>query len=269
MLANIGDPRSTPWLIGVLRNSSMYWEVVFEGFRRIGDPVLTHVVRDWVAANPAPDREAAAATLVAELEKNGAVPRPEVDPLATEPPPPRTRTTLTYVEVDPDEPPTLDPLEKVVAAYRDAFEAAGIGHAYDKLVRPAVWLLPRRVDESKLAPGGTKLGGHPDLPKSKAWPRAAKEPMTFLAQLALHEVAPHLPEGSLPAEGLLSLFMGDDPDGAAGYCEVAKAIYTPPGTPLVRHEAPKDMYSRIYQAATVTMHPTVRIPAPTDRKSVV
>src|SRR5690606_20418325 len=27
VLANIGDPRSTPWLIGVLRNSSMYWEV--------------------------------------------------------------------------------------------------------------------------------------------------------------------------------------------------------------------------------------------------
>ncbi len=263
VLAKVGDPRATPWLVAALRSSWMHWVAVFEGFGRIGDPALAHVVRDWVAANSAPDREAAAATLIAQLEKDGAVPRPEVDPLASEPPPPRARATLTFEEVAPDDEPTLDPLEKVVAAYRDAFEAAGIGDAYEALVRPAVWLLPRRVDESTLAPGGTKLGGHPDLPKNKAWPRAAKEPMTFLAQIALQEVAPHLPEGTLPTAGLLSFFMGDDPEGAAGYCEVAKVIYTPPGTPLQRREVPKDMYSRIYQAATVRMHATVRIPAPT------
>src|SRR5690606_8079579 len=150
------------------------------------------------------------------------------------------RPTLVYAKAGKFDAPKLDSLAKLTKAYAQAFAAAGLEQHFEALARPALWLIPKRVDERKLALGRTKLGGHPDLPAEAKWPRAKREPLTFLAQIDLAEVSPLLPAGALPRAGLLALFMGNDPEGAAGYCEVAKAILTPPGTPLVRLEVPED-----------------------------
>ena len=41
-------PRALPWLIGALHASWMNWPAAFEGFRRVGDPAMAHVIREWL-----------------------------------------------------------------------------------------------------------------------------------------------------------------------------------------------------------------------------
>ncbi|MCE5168392.1 DUF1963 domain-containing protein [Paenibacillus profundus] len=59
--------------------------------------------------------------------------------------------------------------------------------------------------------GGSRVGGHPDLPEHTAWP-VTKDgtKMTFLAQLNLAEIAPHDNAQLLPPQGMLYFFLGID-----------------------------------------------------------
>jgi uncharacterized protein YwqG len=94
-------------------------------------------------------------------------------------------------------------------------------------------------------PGASRFGGAPDVPPNFEWPRSAYQerwgtrpngepyqlreeggtPLTFVAQLNLAELHPHLPDTTLlPSRGLLSLFfdrrempLGDDPDDPSGW----------------------------------------------------
>ena len=77
------------------------------------------------------------------------------------------------------------------------------------LAAPTVRIFVTPGDESTIAPGASKLGGHPDLPPGVAWP-TWHEPLAFLGQINLAEVAPHDREGALPAQGLLSFFYQTD-----------------------------------------------------------
>jgi uncharacterized protein YwqG len=92
--------------------------------------------------------------------------------------------------------------------------------------------------------GASRFGGAPDFPENFEWPRSAYRerwgtrpngeryqlrqaggnPLTFVAQLNLAELQPHLPDASLPPRGLLSIFfdrrempLGDDPDDPSGW----------------------------------------------------
>jgi hypothetical protein len=262
-LARAADARALPWLVAALHASWMNWSAVFEGFAKVGDPSMAHVVRAWLADNGAPDRNAAGEALIAEFERDGPAPAPTIALADPEQQPAKRRPTLVYTKAGKFDAPKLDSLAKLTKAYAQAFVAAGLDRHFEALARPALWLIPKRVDERKLGLGLTKLGGHPDLPAAAKWPRAKREPLTFLAQIDLAEVSPQLPAGALPSAGLLALFIGNDPDGPAGYCEVAKAIFTPPGTPVVRREVPEDFTDLIYQAATVRLHPTLSLPSPT------
>jgi hypothetical protein len=82
VLARSADQRAVPWLVGALRASWMNWPAAFDGFRKVDDPALAHVVRDWLAENSAPDRDKVGKPLIKHLERNGAVPRPEQPLLA-------------------------------------------------------------------------------------------------------------------------------------------------------------------------------------------
>ena len=104
-----------------------------------------------------------------------------------------------------------------------------------------------------------------ELPAKTTWPRVEGEPLTFVAQINLREVAPLLPKGVLPPSGLLSFFLANDPNGAAGYCEHARVIYTPGRAKLVRHEVPDDFVDVIFQAASVKLHATLSLPSPSNR----
>lgn len=265
VLSRSADARALPWLVAALDASWMNWPAAFEGFRRVGDPAMAHVIRQWLRKNGAPDRDKVGKPIIAELEANGVAPEPTTELFEPEPEPERERPVLVYKKTAAFKAPKLDSLAAITKRYRKAFADAELDAYFDKLAQRAVWLIPKRVDERKLELGGTKLGGHPDLPAKTKWPRVKGEPLTFVAQIALREVAPHLPKGALPSSGLLSFFLGNDPDGAAGYCEQARVIYTPGRAKLIRHELPDDFVDRIYQAATVKLHPTLSLPSPSNR----
>lgn len=56
--------------------------------------------------------------------------------------------------------------------------------------------------------GASRFGGWPDLPDDSGWPRADGRPMAFLLQVNLAEAHAAQPDLRLPAEGLLSFFLG-------------------------------------------------------------
>lgn len=261
-LARVADERAFPYFVAALEQSWMAWKECFEGLRKIGDPAGAHVVRDFIEGRTVKERVEAGKALIAELEKNGTAPRPEPMVAKEEP---RKRPVLEYAKGPKPKHPTIEPLEALERVYAKAFADAGLEGVYEKLAQRAVLMLPTRVEEAELELGATKLGGHPDLPARTKWPRASKQPLTFLAQIDLAEVAPLLPEGALPEAGLLSFFLANDPEGAAGYCEKAKVLFSEPGAELVRREVPEDFYDVIFQAAKVELHATVTLPSPTNK----
>jgi hypothetical protein len=265
VLARAADHRALPWLVGALQASWMNWPAVFEGFRRVGDPAMAHVMREWLRDNAAPDRNKAAKPIIKELEANGPAPAPTTSAFVQPEPTARERPTLKFKKARKFKAPKLDSLAVQTKVIKARFADAGLEDAFDRIAQRCVWMIPARVDESKLALGGTKLGGHPDLPAATKWPRVKREPLTFLAQISLAEVNKQLPKGRLPASGLLSFFIGNDAEGAAGYCENMRVILTPARSKLVRHEVPEDFFDVIYQAATVTLHPALSLPSPSNR----
>ena len=79
--------------------------------------------------------------------------------------------------------------------------------ALARLVRPSLVLEPRagRGEER------TRLGGVPDLPAGCAWPKASTgQPMTFIGQLDLRELAATAVARDLPDHGVLAWFYAPD-----------------------------------------------------------
>ena len=74
------------------------------------------------------------------------------------------------------------------------------------LLRPAIALEATRADDAQIPLGASKFGGAPDVPDGFEWPLWNGEPLGFLAQINLEEVAPFDVEGVLPRSGLLSFF---------------------------------------------------------------
>ncbi len=70
-----------------------------------------------------------------------------------------------------------------------------------------------------IAPGCTKAGGIPDLPKNVAWPDPSGEPYTFLFQVNLSDIDGRDTENILPKVGLLSFFISE-------YQEHASVLYS-------------------------------------------
>lgn len=104
--------------------------------------------------------------------------------------------------------------------------AAGLGEhagAIEKARVPGVLLVPTRA-RAKL--GGSRIGGTPDLPPRTAWPAHKKSPLLFVLQIRLEEVATLLPAKTLPAAGLLSVFVCE---GRAHdeYLDAVTVVFTP------------------------------------------
>ncbi|BCM94190.1 hypothetical protein IAD21_06093 [Abditibacteriota bacterium] len=74
------------------------------------------------------------------------------------------------------------------------------------LLRPAIALTATRADDAQIPIGASKFGGAPDVPEGFEWPMWNHEPLGFLAQISLEEVAPFDVQGTLPHQGLLSFF---------------------------------------------------------------
>lgn len=136
--------------------------------------------------------------------------------------------------------------EKVMASLRAG--AAERGVAPDVLVRiiqrlkPSIELCPCTGDKKRV--GGARAGGKPDLPDGVEWPLSSgeegePEPMPFILQVNLGEVAPYDAEGILPASGLLSFFFytADEDSGENG-----RVLYYPDPLPALKpRKLPEEM----------------------------
>jgi uncharacterized protein YwqG len=105
-------------------------------------------------------------------------------------------------------------------ALAERLRANGLARVVDtvlRLARPAIRLdLTRVEDEAALPLGASKVGGEPDLPIGASWPTTGEgDPLPFIAQIRLAEIAQYDPEGDLPHTGLLSFFYAmNDPEGS-------------------------------------------------------
>jgi Domain of unknown function (DUF1963) len=100
----------------------------------------------------------------------------------------------------------------IEAELRSALQQGGLQRVAGDLMALSaptirVRIAPRPEDEIPM--GASKVGGLPDLPAGVDWP-AWHEPMAFLGQFNLGEIAPHDSAGALPPHGLLSFFWETD-----------------------------------------------------------
>jgi hypothetical protein len=110
-------------------------------------------------------------------------------------------------------------------------------------VRPAVRLQTKATSLDRLALGQSRLGGVPDLPPRFKWPTYRGEPLAFIAEVNLAEVAATAPLDGLPKEGHLWFFYasdqthwGFDPKDAG-----SSLVHYESGAPLARRPAPADL----------------------------
>lgn len=95
---------------------------------------------------------------------------------------------------------------------RSALHRQGLGRVAEDLLAmaaPMVRIYAKPAEDEAIPIGASKLGGQPDLPEGVERP-AWHEPMGFLGQFNLAEVAPHDTEAALPTAGLLSFFFETD-----------------------------------------------------------
>jgi hypothetical protein len=103
------------------------------------------------------------------------------------------------------------------ADWREALEPLGLAEHADAiraLLRPSLRLRLDVLDGEdalELELGSTRLGGDPDLPSTMDWPSVAGEPMVFVAQFDLGELAEFEAARELPREGLLYFFYAPIP----------------------------------------------------------
>jgi hypothetical protein len=100
------------------------------------------------------------------------------------------------------------------------------------LAQPTLWLTPTQ------APGFSKLGGDPELPRGLAWPEDDDLPRAFVGQIDLAEVRAAGGSSWLPAEGRLYAFHDGERVGCA---DLVRLIYTrePAAAPVAPLSGPK------------------------------
>lgn len=92
---------------------------------------------------------------------------------------------------------------------RELLTRAGLGLHADALcglARSSVRLHGEPGEPPGEGPGGSRLGGRPDLPQGFSWPEYDGAPHAFVAQIDLAEIHAFDADGILPARGLLSFF---------------------------------------------------------------
>lgn len=161
--------------------------------------------------------------------------------------------------------PRYDPPAKLRKQIDAMLAKAKLEKHAAKLIDPAIHLLTERVDESKLALGATKIGGHPDLPPGTQWPAYRGVRLAFVAQIRLEDVA-KLGENRLPPKGLLSFFVDDDGDGD-DYLQKAIVLHTKDTKKLARLKVPAGFRATRAErepasACAVKLVPTLTVPSP-------
>lgn len=142
-----------------------------------------------------------------------------------------------------------------------------------RVARPIVAIKTEPVEESLLAVGGSKFGGHPDLPSGVDWPRCKEGPLGFLGQIAVADLRNFQVAQSLPQDGLLSFFAyqsfetGYQP-GVGELEGNTQILYSSASEKLKPHKPPEDVDAEangILAACRLTLCETWDLPLSEDQ----
>lgn len=143
-----------------------------------------------------------------------------------------------------------------------------IAHAIIDASQPCIRIHSEKNDGILSGPGGSKLGGDPDVPGDFIWPGWKDRKLAFLAQINLAELAGMVQHPLLPGTGLLSFFYdpdqstwGFDPEDQGSW----KTYYFPDPSVLTRQEAPQLNSSYgidKYNPCKMTFEPALSYPSP-------
>lgn len=140
-----------------------------------------------------------------------------------------------------------------------ALDAAGLGARipeFGPLIRDTIAITLRPAGKAGTALGATRLGGAPDLPADVAWPEVDGQALNFVGQFRLDDLAPYDIHDQLPADGLLSIFVGVlVPPGEEPVVE-ARVLHTPTSAELHAVKPP----SKPFKAMTVELAPLAMLP---------
>jgi hypothetical protein len=123
----------------------------------------------------------------------------------------------------------------------EKLRAAGLETATARLLdaaRPAIRIWPQPTAEEALACGASKFGGAPDLPLGFVWPHWQEEPLAFLAQLRLDEVAACDQEHLLPPTGMLYVFYDGYAHGTEEESDGSSRVFWWEGDPASLQRTP-------------------------------
>jgi uncharacterized protein YwqG len=81
-----------------------------------------------------------------------------------------------------------------------------VANTVAQLARPCIRLSTTSSHDPDIPVGASKFGGLPDLPADFLWPAWNQQPLAFLGQVNLGEIAANPIAAPLPSEGLLSFF---------------------------------------------------------------
>lgn len=144
--------------------------------------------------------------------------------------------------------------------------ASDIG-LFEPLIRPSLRIMPTLAGPRGLETGASRMGGPADLPSDFEWPHFEGQPLHFLCQIDLGEVARLGPFDGLPETGWLAFFHGHGHEQPWGFAEdrgTWRVAYFDgrPGD-LVRRASPpilKDQPSGGYRPCTLQMAPEACLP---------
>jgi uncharacterized protein (TIGR02996 family) len=115
------------------------------------------------------------------------------------------------------------------------------------LAQPTVTIETKHTKENAIPLGGSKFGGHPDLPAQVEWPRCQLGPLGFLCQIALPDLHDMQISRSLPKDGTLSVFAyqsyvtGLQPGVFEDKGDLTRVLYTPANAACQRRPPPDDL----------------------------
>jgi uncharacterized protein (TIGR02996 family) len=158
------------------------------------------------------------------------------------------------------------------AIHENGFVAAK--DAILNLAKPTVTIETKHTKESAISLGGSKFGGHPDLPAKVEWPRCGEGPLGFLCQIALPDLQDTQISHSLPKDGMLLFFAyqsyvtGIQAGNIQNKGDLTRVIYTPANVPFQRRDPPDDLKeegNQILPACRLTMCEDWDLPEAGDR----
>lgn len=85
------------------------------------------------------------------------------------------------------------------------------------LIKPAIGIVTKKLQQDNLKVGSSKIGGLPDMPKDMKWPEINNVPLIFCAQYNLSEFKKYDSKNVLPKKGIFYLFIGLDEDSNEFY----------------------------------------------------